>query len=105
MSEEKESSDPFVKLLLGVVTTLLVAGILGGVVLYGDMRELKTKMDSLSASSGLDQQQSESISRLWTAAAQNKAFINKLREQRNADHDGRDIDQFNWDLSGVVVPD
>ena len=92
-------NDTFAKWALGIVASLCVAGILGGIKLYADMAVLKTKLESVTADSALDIQQSETISRLWQAASANRDNINALREQANSDHPERaPLPAFTWDI-------
>ena len=93
-------NDTFSKWALGILATLCAAGIVGGIKVYGDLREMRVKLAALSADSGLDIQQSESISRLWQAAGQNRDNVNALREHVNAAHPDRPpMGPLSWDIN------
>lgn len=93
-------NDTFAKWALGILATLCAAGVLGGVKLYGDLREIQVKLETLAAESALDEQQSAQLSRLWQAAASNRDNLNRLREHVNGEHpDASPIPPLRWDIS------
>jgi len=69
------------KWLLGIVATLIGLGIVGGIVAWNTTSQrlavIEFQLQQQSEKAQLDAEQSDSIGKLWSAAAQNRAAINK----------------------------
>lgn len=77
-------SDPFMKLVLGVLTSLLVASVIGTVKLYADMQVMRRDVTALSQDKQRDEDQDKRLEELRKTDGKHWRYLVHLNSQADA---------------------
>jgi hypothetical protein len=78
----RSRSDPFTKIVMGVVGSLLVAVVVGGIAMYADMQVMKEKQSLLQEDKAADERQDATLIKQWKFLSFLKAEVDALRHQQ-----------------------
>lgn len=71
--------DPFTKIVLGVLSSLLVATVIGGIKMYADMQVMKRDLTAVADDKHQDERQDATLSKHWKYLAYLKTNLDEIR--------------------------